>query len=118
MNRPMNKLLIVAFGLGVIYGCSKEQHYRAPDFRKIEIGKTPSFDPHKEDSIAEYKKMVEKIIDEKLLILGMTKEMVVKGRGKPERINRTVSRWGVSEQWVYGSLYLYFEDGVLTSYQD
>ena len=105
-------------GLGVIYGCSKEQHYRAPDFGEIGTGTPPSFDPYKEDSITEYKKEVEKIINEKLLVLGMTKEMVVKSRGEPEHINRTVTRWGIKEQWVYGSLYLYFEDGVLTSYQD
>ena len=42
-------------------------------------------------------------------------------------INKTVGSWGVHEQWVYGSSmegggympshYLYFEDGILTTYQ-
>ena len=53
--------------------------------------------------------------------LGMTKEMVQASIGYPNDINKTVGSWGVHEQWVYGSIggtYLYFEDGVLTSYQN
>jgi len=37
-------------------------------------------------------------------------------------INRTVSSFSVREQWIYGGLqdrqYLYFEDGILTTWQD
>lgn len=36
----------------------------------------------------------------------------------PQRINRSVGSYGVHEQWVYGDMYLYFEDGILTSWQD
>ena len=53
--------------------------------------------------------------------LGMTKEQVVAALGKPDNVNRTVYTFGVHEQWVYGEygwLYAYFEDGVLTSWQD
>lgn len=52
--------------------------------------------------------------------VGMSKEMVLKSRGRPSDINRTVGSWGIHEQWVYGILgpYLYLEDGVLTSWQD
>ena len=52
--------------------------------------------------------------------LGMTKEQVESSSwGKPKDINRTVSTYGSREQWVYGSgRYLYFEDGILTSFQD
>ena len=39
--------------------------------------------------------------------------------GPPNDINRTVGKWGVHEQWVYGNgVYLYFENGILTSFQD
>jgi hypothetical protein len=50
----------------------------------------------------------------------MTKEEVlIEGWGKPIDINRTISKYGTSEQWVYdGYKYLYFEDGVLTTIQD
>jgi hypothetical protein len=38
--------------------------------------------------------------------------------GRPEKINRRVGSWGTHEQWVYGSTYLYFENGILRSFQD
>lgn len=52
--------------------------------------------------------------------IGMTKEEVEASLwGKPERINRTVTAYGTREQWVYGNRqYLYFTDGILTSFQD
>lgn len=52
--------------------------------------------------------------------LGMTTGQVeVSLWGKPEKINRTVNRNSTREQWVYGNgQYLYFTDGILTSFQD
>jgi len=55
--------------------------------------------------------------------IGFTTEQVVCAWGRPSDINRTVGSWGVHEQWVYqhgdcSMTCLYFEDGVLTSFQD
>jgi hypothetical protein len=50
--------------------------------------------------------------------IGMNKEMATISLGSPNSVNRTVGSWGVHEQWVYSNLYLYFENGILTSYQD
>lgn len=50
--------------------------------------------------------------------IGMTREMATISLGSPNDINRTVGSWGVHEQWVYDNLYLYFENGILTSYQN
>lgn len=50
--------------------------------------------------------------------IGMNKEMATISLGRPNDINRTVGSWGVHEQWVYDNLYLYFENGKLTSYQN
>jgi hypothetical protein len=47
----------------------------------------------------------------------MTNEQVKLSWGEPDRINRSVGSWGVSEQWVYQDRYLYFKNGILTSYQ-
>lgn len=65
------------------------------------------------------------------VFIGMNTEQVLASWGKPNDINRTVFEWGVHEQWVYGGLsgygryssyteptYLYFEDGLLKSWQD
>ena len=61
----------------------------------------------------------------KQIRMGMTKEQVLLSWGKPcqygKCINKTVGFWGVHEQWVYNGYrgpYLYFENGVLTSWQD
>lgn len=50
--------------------------------------------------------------------IGMTREEVLERWQKPKKINRSVGRWGVHEQWIYGDVYLYFENGVLTSWQE
>jgi hypothetical protein len=52
------------------------------------------------------------------IFMGMTRDEARRAWGSPRDINRTVFSGGVHEQWVYGDEYLYFEDGVLTSWQD
>lgn len=49
--------------------------------------------------------------------IGMTDDMARVSLGSPRNINKTVGTWGVHEQWVYYSIYLYFENGKLNSYQ-
>lgn len=62
-------------------------------------------------------KVVKAILGEKIFV-GMTAEQARLSWGKPDHINKTVRASGVSEQWVYGSgQYVYFNDGILTSYQ-
>lgn len=58
----------------------------------------------------------ERIIDRQIWI-GMTDQMASYSIGSPLRKNKSVYSFGVMEQWVYGDAYLYFENGVLTSYQ-
>ena len=48
----------------------------------------------------------------------MTTDMTRLSIGHPKDINRTTGAWGVHEQWVYNKRYLYFENGILTSWQD
>jgi hypothetical protein len=51
--------------------------------------------------------------------IGMKDSLAKESWGDPEDINRTVGSWGVREQWVYSNEnYLYFENGVLTSWQN
>jgi hypothetical protein len=58
------------------------------------------------------------VVAEKRIRIGMTKEQVRVSWGKPERVNRTVTSRSNHEQWVYGGAYLYFDDDILTSFQD
>ncbi len=50
--------------------------------------------------------------------IGMTGAMAQESIGNPKDINRTVNSYGIKEQWVYESRNLYFEDGILTTWQD
>ena len=63
--------------------------------------------------------IIEAILKEQI-IRGMSQEDVKVSWGAPERTNRTVGAWGVHEQWVYKSTtyFLYFENGILTSWQE
>lgn len=52
--------------------------------------------------------------------IGMTDKQVIQTWGKPHKINRTVSKYGSREQWIYyrskhRDQYVYLEDDVVTS---
>jgi len=89
----------------------------------------------KKEEIAKRKKIEEEILLSKLtekygsdiaqkiishiIWIGMTEEMTKDSLGEPLHINRTVYSSGTHEQWVYpDDKYLYFENGILTSWQD
>ena len=91
------------------YNCNRRN-----DLVKIEKEKKK-----REALIAKQPKAIRELINAKKVQLGMTKEQVILSWGKPEDISRTVGSWGVHEQWCYPNyVFLYFENGVLTSYQD
>lgn len=55
--------------------------------------------------------------------IGMTAEEVENSTwGKPYDINKTITNYSISEQWVYKSgsnfKYIYFEDGIVTAIQE
>lgn len=52
--------------------------------------------------------------------LGMTADEVKNSTwGEPKDINRTITQYGVTEQWVYPDYkYIYFDNGVVTAIQD
>jgi hypothetical protein len=69
---------------------------------------------------------VKKAIINSHIIIGMTEEQVRYSWGSPDDMNRSVGSWGVHEQWVFENqvynylrtTYVYFENGMLTSYQE
>ena len=55
--------------------------------------------------------------------IGMTEHQLVISFGAPDDINNTTSKWGKTSQWIYGEfpyvvLYIYLDNGVVTSWQD
>lgn len=72
----------------------------------------------KEKIYKKYNQSIAAKIVERKIWIGMTSEMAVDSWGSPKDINRTVTQYGTSEQWVYSSGYLYFDNGILKSWQD
>ncbi len=61
----------------------------------------------------------------KRIWIGMTAEQCEASLGKPYKVHRTGTAGGTAEQWVYANrinyrpyLYVYFEEGKLTGWQD
>jgi hypothetical protein len=52
------------------------------------------------------------------IVLGMPADATKAAWGEPSQINRTVNNFGVHEQWIYRNTYVYFEDGILSSWQE
>ena len=52
--------------------------------------------------------------------IGMTADEVSNSQwGKPTKVNKTTTTYGVSEQWVYSSgKYIYLEGGIVTAIQE
>lgn len=76
----------------------------------------------KQEAAAEAKRAAEEKRKKKQagVFIGMTQQEVIDSSwGKPKRINRTTTKRGTREQWVYGhGNYLYFQDGILESVQN
>ena len=69
--------------------------------------------------IKKYGKSIAKEMMDGYVRIGWTKEMCIESWGEPERINKTTSKYYISEQWVYdGGSYLYFENGKLVTIQN
>lgn len=76
------------------------------------------FATQKKRMIAKYGKYWGRLVAEGQLEIGMTKQMCRDSWGDPESINRTSTRYGNHEQWVYSTIYVYFDNGKISAIQD
>ncbi|MCR4346477.1 MAG: hypothetical protein NUV55_04620 [Sulfuricaulis sp.] len=63
------------------------------------------------------KKTIESIKQKKVFI-GMTAEQLILSWGKPEKVNRTITKNVTHEQWIYGNQYVYVENDKVTAIQE
>lgn len=70
------------------------------------------------EMIPKYGKVNGKAIARYEVKIGFTKAMCIDAWGEPDHINKTTTKFGTSEQWVYNKSYLYFENGRLTAIQE
>lgn len=69
----------------------------------------------------EWPEEIKQLILKRKVRIGMTKEQARASWGEPYKVNKTITRYGVHEQWVYGIYgyaFLYFENDILTSIQN
>lgn len=137
-------ILLLSFGL---IGCATSTPASQPPMAKEEVAEMvkdwttekihsyihPPYRSTKEEKAILRREMVnrhpewseevkESVLEGKVFI-DMTKEQVLASWGKPDDINRTVTKFGTHEQWVYNygigiNTYLYLENNVVTSWQD
>jgi hypothetical protein len=50
--------------------------------------------------------------------LGMSEAALLCSWGRPQSVNRSVGVWGEHKQYIYGRVYVYVENGKVTSWQD
>lgn len=126
----MKKIACIIF-LSLIGGCTDtyfEDYYSSADYYRDKIrAETLERERKEAEAIKPFKKYVEdhstekvkKLVEEGKIALGMNKQEVIASIGRPNDINKTVGIWGVHEQWIYGDRrYLYFENGILTAWQE
>ena len=99
----------------------KDEKDRIVNEEREKIEKVEKKKKEKKERLAYLKKKfgkdAEKILNGNCWI-GMSKSALLESLGNPETINKSVSKWGINEQFVYSySVYVYLENGVVTSYQ-
>ena len=106
----------------ISYGSLKENQFVRQiksQIREQELQQIQENNPKLDRLIKEYGESTAKRLIDGEIWIGMSNEMAREALGRPNDINRTSTSYGVREQWVYpNGKYLYFEDGVLDSWQE
>lgn len=60
---------------------------------------------------------LEELVSQNKIARGMSMDQIRRSWGSPDKINSTDTEYSHSEQWVYPSNYVYFDDGICTAWQ-
>ena len=112
-THPFVWALAGLFGVSMLIGMVM-QVKQAPEVAAV---KAQAAVDAKADAEAEVKRQAAMVKAHKIWV-GMTEAQLLKSIGKPEKVNRTVTANGKSEQWVYHGNYIYVENGVVTAFQN
>lgn len=96
---------------------------RMPPYGPIRTIKLDNIELMRKEARMRFDKMPLPVRDALLegrVLLGMTSNLVLLAKGKPDNINRTTTLKGSSEQWVYRfpQTYIYLNNGIVTAVQD
>lgn len=106
----MEKISILLVFL-LISGCANMPYYTSASIKQKYIADNP-----------DTPKDIQEFILEGYVKPGMTAEQVIVAKGRPEAVHTSMYGESRHEQWVYSygdrDTFLYFEDDILTSYQN
>jgi len=86
--------------------------------RKAEENKRKTYEDRRNSLYRRFGKEYSDIILNGQIRIGMTEQMLIESWGKPERINETITRYGIRKQYVYSSSrYVYVENGEIVTIQ-
>ena len=73
----------------------------------------------KDELINQFGSFYTNCILNKRIAFGMTKEMIIEAKGKPDEIKTAEGDWCIVELWIYNkeNLYVYIENNTLTSFK-
>lgn len=119
----IDKLSEIKPELKELVGDLKKRNQAASDQFIVHSAREKAVEDAKNKQL-EQQNLMDKISDKThnpgIVIIGMSKEEVlINGWGRPRDINKTTTKHGTNEQWVYSNnRYLYFENNVLYAIQD
>ncbi|HWD20492.1 MAG TPA: hypothetical protein VHB20_14565 [Verrucomicrobiae bacterium] len=105
-------IVVMIFAAAVVQSVHSDNHSSSS-----QVGNVAAPVIAAEKALAEREANIKSCIKEHKICIGMTEEECRLSWGKPRKINSTSTRFGRSEQWVYGDSYVYFDDGVISSTQ-
>lgn len=89
------------------------------EYRAVELECQQREAEHRRAMISKYGSTNGTLIAEGRVRIGFTKQMCIDAWGEPKKKNKTTTRYGTREQWVYSAnSYLYFEGNKLTTIQN
>ena len=111
----MKKIVVLITMMVIIAGCADLAEYNRKQEELLRDSRQ-FVQNHSTDQIKE-------AVAKGQLVIGMNQFEVWAIKGRPHKINKTTGVWGVHEQWEYlaggyDRMYLYFKNGVLTSWQN
>lgn len=122
MTRLIISLIFLSIGCALPPSVRQNRESLSERWKREDVERAKHRDERRSNYLAEHSELSESIRKSILSgtpSIGMDKEQVTAVMGEPSKINRTVTAFGTSEQWIYGKgTYLYFDSGILTSWQE
>jgi len=97
----------------------EEQKKRVDNQKRENEEQNRKNEERRNDLILRFGRESGEIIFKGKIIIGMTEEMLIESWGKPQRVNKTITKYGTRKQYVYGSSqYIYIgENGEIETIQ-